>query len=80
MTRRKYASGFRDLEELGVRFEEFRRSHRWREHLPEELWAAAAESAMRRGRVYSCHAEAHKKTEPNSRGRRSLICRGLGKD
>ena len=45
----RYTSGFQDLEELGVRFEEFRSSHRSRERLPEELWAAAAEIAMRRG-------------------------------
>jgi hypothetical protein len=47
--RARYTSGFQDLEELGVRFEEFRSSHRSRERLPEELWAAAAEIAMRRG-------------------------------
>jgi hypothetical protein len=47
--RERYTSGFQDLEELGVRFEEFRSSHRSRERLPEELWAAAAEIAMRRG-------------------------------
>lgn len=47
--RAKDTSGFQDLEELGVRFEEFRSSHRLRERLPEELWAAAAEIAMRRG-------------------------------
>src|SRR5579863_526408 len=47
--RARYTSGFQDLEELGVRFEEFRGSHRSRERLPEELWAAAAEIAMRRG-------------------------------
>jgi hypothetical protein len=49
MTRPKYSNGFQDLEELGMRFEEFRSSHRSRERLPEELWAAAAEIAMRRG-------------------------------
>jgi hypothetical protein len=49
MTRQKYTGGFQDLEELGIRFEEFRSSHRSRERLPEELWAAAAEIAMRRG-------------------------------
>jgi hypothetical protein len=49
MTRPKYAGGFQDLEELGARFEEFRSSHRKRERLPEELWAAAAEIAVRRG-------------------------------
>jgi hypothetical protein len=32
-----------------MRFEEFRRSHRSRERLPEDLWAAAAEIAQRRG-------------------------------
>jgi hypothetical protein len=47
--RERYTSGFQDLEELGVRFEEFRSSHRSRERLPEELWGAAAEIAMRRG-------------------------------
>jgi hypothetical protein len=47
--RERYTSGFQDLEELGVRFEEFRSSHRSRERLPEELWAAAAEIAMGRG-------------------------------
>jgi hypothetical protein len=49
MKRAKDSSKFQDLEELSVRFEEFRRSHRSRERLPEELWAAAAEIAMRRG-------------------------------
>jgi hypothetical protein len=49
MTRPKYAGGFQDLEELGERFDEFRSSHRKRERLPEELWAAAGEIAMRRG-------------------------------
>jgi hypothetical protein len=49
MTRPKYVGGFQDLEELRLRFEEFRSSHRRRERLPEELWAAAAEIAMRRG-------------------------------
>ena len=49
MTRQKYTGGFQDLEEVGTRFEEFRSSHRSRERLPEELWAAAAEIAMRRG-------------------------------
>jgi hypothetical protein len=49
MTRPKYPSGFPELEDLGVRFAEFRSSHRLRERLPEALWTAAAEIAMRRG-------------------------------
>jgi hypothetical protein len=44
-----YRSGFEDLETLRMRFDEFRSKHASRTRLPEELWRAAAEIAVRRG-------------------------------
>jgi hypothetical protein len=38
-----------DVEQLGRRFAEFRRTHPVRSRLPEELWAAAAKLARRDG-------------------------------
>jgi|SRR5580704_12086881 transposase len=38
-----------DVEQLGRRFEEFRRTHPVRSRLPEELWAAATKLARRDG-------------------------------
>jgi hypothetical protein len=43
------ASNREDIEQLGRRFEEFRRTHPVRSRLPEELWAAAAKLARRDG-------------------------------
>ena len=43
------ASHREDVEQLGRRFEEFRRTHAVRSRLPEELWAAAAKLARRDG-------------------------------
>ena len=43
------ASNREDVEQLGRRFEEFRRTHPVRSRLPEELWAAAAKLARRDG-------------------------------
>ena len=43
------ASYREDVEQLGRRFEEFRRTHPVRSRLPEELWAAAAKLARRDG-------------------------------
>jgi hypothetical protein len=49
MTRSSQNSGYQDLEELRVRFEEFRSANPPRTRLPEELWRAAAEIAAQRG-------------------------------
>ena len=43
------ASNREDVEQLGRRFEEFRRTHPVRSRLPEELWAAATKLARRDG-------------------------------
>src|SRR6202790_926870 len=43
------ASNREDVEQLGRRFEEFRRTHPVRSRLPEELWAAAAKLTRRDG-------------------------------
>jgi len=43
------ASNREDVEQLGRRFEEFRRTHPVRSRLPEELWGAAAKLARRDG-------------------------------
>jgi hypothetical protein len=43
------ASNREDVEQLGRRFEEFRRTHPVRSRLPEELWAVAAKLARRDG-------------------------------
>ena len=43
------ASDRGDVEQLGRRFEEFRRTHAVRSRLPQELWAAAAKLARRDG-------------------------------
>jgi hypothetical protein len=43
------ASNGEDVEQLGRRFEEFRRTHPVRSRLPEELWAAATKLARRDG-------------------------------
>ena len=43
------ASNREDVEHLGRRFEEFRRTHPVRSRLPEELWAAATKLARRDG-------------------------------
>lgn len=49
MTRSSRNSEYQDLEEIRVRFEEFRSGNRPRTRFPEELWRAAAEIAARRG-------------------------------
>ena len=49
MTRSSRNSEYQDLEEIRVRFEEFRSGNRPRTRFPEELWRAAAETAARRG-------------------------------
>src|ERR1700689_1469132 len=43
------ASNREDVEQLGRRFEEFRRTHPLRSRIPEELWAAATKLARRDG-------------------------------
>ena len=47
--RETYNSCFEDVEALRLRFDEFRSRHASRTRLPEELWRAAAEIAVRRG-------------------------------